>query len=323
MLDAIALTCAQTVALHPRPPFHFAGTVHKPSHFPTPDEAYEPGIHRRTMRFAGELLGLRLEDVGSVARPEVALTVFSRAPLAAAVVERVAAEVRWRFDLDADLAGFCAACDDEVLGPALARWRGMRVSAGVSLYEFLVIVVLLQNATVRRTVQMMESLFRTYGGRVAFDGAELATFWPPAVLDAAPEEELRALKVGYRARTLKRQAVPFAQGEVDEAALRALPTETLRPHLLALYGVGPASLGYLLFEVFHRYDALDYLPPWERKIYSHLFYGEELVPAERILAEAERRWGRWKMLAAHYVFEDLFWQHSAQPIPWLQALIRL
>jgi len=28
------------------------------------------------------------------------------------------------------------------------------------------------------------------------------------------------------------------------------------------------------------------------------------------------------MLAAHYLFEDLFWRHEREPIPWLEALIR-
>ncbi len=79
----------------------------------------------------------------------------------------------------------------------------------------------------------------------------------------------------------------------------------------------------MLFDVFPRYDALDHIPPWEQKIYSRLMFGQELVPAERILEEAERRWGHWKMLAAHYLFEDLFWRHEARPIPWLEALIGL
>jgi len=29
------------------------------------------------------------------------------------------------------------------------------------------------------------------------------------------------------------------------------------------------------------------------------------------------------MLAAHYLFEDLFWQRKTQKIPWLEDLIRL
>ena len=80
---------------------------------------------------------------------------------------------------------------------------------------------------------------------------------------------------------------------------------------------------YLLFEVFHHYDALDYVSPWEQRIYSRLFFDEERVPAEQIIDEAKRRWGRWRMLAAHYLFEDLFWRRRNEPVEWLEELIRL
>jgi hypothetical protein len=47
------------------------------------------------------------------------------------------------------------------------------------------------------------------------------------------------------------------------------------------------------------------------------------VDAKQILAYAAQRWGRWKMLATHYLFEDLFWQRKNQSILWLEDLIRL
>jgi N-glycosylase/DNA lyase len=205
----------------------------------------------------------------------------------------------------------------------LARWRGTRPSTYSSLYEYLVISTLLQNATVRRTVQMAENLFAQFGSRLAYDGKILAAYWDPAVLRAAPEEELRALKVGYRAKSLKRQAESFGPGGLDEARLRTLPTPELKKALLSIYGIGPASVWYLLFGQFKRYDAFDTISPWEQKIYSRLLFQEEQVDARLILEEVDRRWGRWKMLAASLVFEDLFWQRRNQPVPWLEELIRL
>jgi 3-methyladenine DNA glycosylase/8-oxoguanine DNA glycosylase len=226
--------------------------------------------------------------------------------------------------LDADLAAFESKWGaDPLLALALERWRGMRVSAGGSLYEMLVIYVLLQNATVRRTVQMMQALFERFGTLLRFDGHELYAFWPPEALAAVSEGDLRVLKVGYRARFLHRLSRDFASGAVDEAALRGLDKEEARRALLKLYGIGPASVGYLLFEVLHHYDALDYVSPWEQRIYSRLFFDEEVVPAERILGEAKRRWGPWRMLAAHHLFEDLFWRRKNEPIEWLEKLIRL
>jgi hypothetical protein len=47
------------------------------------------------------------------------------------------------------------------------------------------------------------------------------------------------------------------------------------------------------------------------------------VDAKQILAYAAQRWGRGKLLATHYLFEDLFWQRKNQSILWLEDLIRL
>ena len=310
--------------LLPRPPFNFEATVHKPSWFPAPIEAYEPGRFWQTLLWEDRPFGLRLVDAGSIDAPAIEMTVFAASSPPAAACAAVEGEVRWRFDLDADLSDFERRCGaDPLLAPVLQRQRGMRVKTGGCLYEMLVVYVVLQNATVRRSVQMMTALLERYGTPLAFDGRRLYAFWPPGVLAAASEEELRSLKVGYRARTLKRLSEAFAAGEVDEAGLRGLSNEEARRELLRLYGIGPASVWYLLFEVLHRYDALDHVSPWEQRIYSRLFFDEELAPAERILEEAKRRWGPWRMLAAHYLFEDLFWRRRHEPVPWLEELIRL
>jgi 3-methyladenine DNA glycosylase/8-oxoguanine DNA glycosylase len=93
--------------------------------------------------------------------------------------------------------------------------------------------------------------------------------------------------------------------------------------LLDIYGVGPASVWYLLFGQFKRYDAFEYISPWEQKIYARILFNAEQAAPSAILNEVERRWGRWKMLAAHLLFEDLFWQRKHAPVPWLEELIRL
>jgi len=270
-----------------------------------------------------ELVGLKFQNAGTVDAPLVRLTIFADRALMSDEITTMGYEVAYDLSLYVDLAPFNVMLErDKLMQPVLSRWRGMRIAGG-SLYESLMVGILLQNATVRRSVQMLDNLFRTYGTLLHFDGQALYGFWSPEVLDATPEEDLRALKVGYRAKSLKRISNQFARGEIDEKALRCLSNQELKRELLKLYGVGPQTVWYLMFEVFHRFDAFEYISPWEQKIYSRLLFDEELVPAEQILAEVERRWGRWKMLAAHYLFEDLFWRREHEPVPWLEELIRL
>jgi 3-methyladenine DNA glycosylase/8-oxoguanine DNA glycosylase len=318
----LALTQTCEVELWPTAPFHFDGTVHKPSYFPTPDNAWQTGTYWWTLRLGNALYGLKLHDMGSVDAPRLTLTIFSDHEPGPDQIAAVTAQVACDLALYVDLSEFNALLEgDELMRPVLQRWRGTRASGG-PLYEMLVICVVLQNAVVRRSIQMMQNLLHAYGTLLHFDSRSLYGYWPPTVLDTAPEEDLRALKVGYRAKALKRISSPFARGEINVQGLRSLASAELKRELLKLYGIGAQSVWYVMFGVFHRYDAFEYISPWEQKIYSRLLFDEPLVPGEQILAEVERRWGRWKMLAANYLFEDLFWRNQHEPVPWLSELIR-
>jgi 3-methyladenine DNA glycosylase/8-oxoguanine DNA glycosylase len=276
------------------------------------------------MRFQGQVFGILMEDQGKSEEPCIVLTIYSMKPLTQGEINAISSELTFRFNLSADISDFSRQFEvDKVLGPALTRWRGMRPSSNASLYEYLVLSTVLQNATVRRTVQMHDNLTGQFGSQVVFDGKCLTAYWPPEAIAAASEEELRTLKVGYRAKALKRQAELFAAGEMDELALRTLPDPELKQTLLNIYGIGRASVWYLMFGVFKRYDAFEYISPWEQKIFSRLLFDQPLVDAKEILDYADQRWGKWKMLAAHYLFEDLFWQRKNHSIPWLEELIRL
>jgi len=323
----LALNSKWVTALYPNAPFNFDATLHKPDHFPSADNAWEPGVRWQTMLWQDEPLGLRLENAGTVARPQIKLSVWSQAPLSAAFRQGLRAEIEYRYNLALDVAPFTQAFkNDPQLGPVIRRWRGMRPMSPGSLYEYLVIATVLQNATVRRSVNMLQALFDACGVRLAFAGRELAGFWPPAVMGQATEAELRQLKVGYRAKTLLRFTEAFMRGDIDELALRSQPLEAQRAALMNLYGIGPASVGYLLFDVFHQWDELSHISPWEQKIYSKLFFDrrpDKPVQVEKLLAFFERRFSGHKMLAVHYLWEDLFWQRKTRPVEWLEQLIRL
>jgi len=170
---------------------------------------------------------------------------------------------------------------------------------------------------------MMQALLDKYGTKVKFDGKELYAFWEPERLHRATEQELRELKVGYRAKYLKKTSEDFVKGVVDEFKLRKMTMKEAEKELDKLYGVGPASASILLFESLHHCDTIEKIGPWEQKIYSRLLFNKELVPAETILKEIDKRYGEWKTLAMHYIFEDLFWKRKTQKIEWLENLIRL
>ncbi|MBI4999759.1 hypothetical protein HZB97_03255, partial [Candidatus Gottesmanbacteria bacterium] len=115
-------------------------------------------------------------------------------------------------------------------------------------------------------------------------------------------------------------------GEIDEFELRTKSAEEQEKSLISLYGIGPASVGYIMLDAFHHWDYLKNISPWEQKIYSHIFFNKdhekELVPVPKMLKRFEK-WGKWKALAVHYVWEDIWWKRRNEHLPWLEKLIRL
>lgn len=325
-LSALPLSAKHVLHLAPTAPFHFDATVHKPDHFPSPDNAWSPGVRWQTMRWRGVPLGLKLQDAGTIDAPQVDVHVYAASDLDAAYLTALSEEIVYRYNLALDLAPFYEQSqNDPQLAPVIERWRGMRPASPGSLYEYLVIAIVLQNAVVRRSIQMMRALLEAYGTLLTFDGQVLYAFWAPQELGGVTEDALRQLKVGYRAKSILSVTQAFGEDQIDEYALRAAPPEMRRASLLDLYGIGPASVGYILFDVFHQWDELNHISPWEQQIYSKLFFDRDPadpVPVEQLLQALDERFGAWKMLAVHYLWEDLFWSNARQPIPWLQELIR-
>jgi len=322
-MPPIKLNHKEIVSLIPRAPYNFDANFHKPAYFPTPDDDWEEGIYRVTMLWRGQELGLKFENRGTTDNPEMEIGIYSQNPLTADYLDDLIPELRWRYNLDSDISGFYEKYrKDRVLGPVIEKWKGMKPRAAASLYETLIIYIVLQNATVRRTVQMMENLFEKFGNKLEFDGKTLSAYWEPGKMEEVTEQELRDIKLGYRAKFLKRITEQFVNKEIDEFALRKMGREEVRTEMLKLYGIGPASVGYLLFEHFYFYDKLETIPPWEQKIMSRLIFNEELVATDKILGFF-RKFEGWEKLAFNYIWEDVFWRRKHEHIEWLEKEIRL
>ncbi len=310
--------------IFPTLPFHFDGTFHKPSHFPDKLSDWQTGKHWQTIRLGKRLFGLKIENKGEKQKPKIKVSVFYNNTISGKELEDIKQEIIWRFDLNADLKEFNKlARNDKRFYPIFKKWLGMRNSSAHNLYELLIIAVLLQNATVRRTVQMIGTLLDSYGTRLKFDKKEIFAIWLPERLKNVSEQDLRNLKIGYRAKFIKRLSKDFAESQVDEQKLRLLNQESAKKELLKLFGVGPETARILLFEVCHQYNTFDHIAPWQQKIYSRLFYKKPLVSVNKIRDDIKKQYGEYSMLAVHYIWEDIFWRRKNERIDWLEREIRL
>ena len=282
------------------------------------------GTYWQTVRLNKKLYGLKIEDKGTTTRPKLKTSIYSEKTIDSVELEALKQEIIWRFELNADLKEFAElARKDKRFYPVFKKWLGMRNSSQYNLYELLIIAIVLQNATVRRSQQMLDALLGKYGIKIKFDGKELHAIWLPEGLNRVQEQELRDLKIGYRAKFIKRLSQDFAEDKIDEVKLRHLDSDSAKKELTKLYGVGPETARILLFEVYHRYDVFDHVAPWQQKIYSRLFYKKPLVPVNKIREDIKRQYGKYSMLAVHYIWEDVFWKRKHSKVPWLEKEIRL
>jgi DNA-3-methyladenine glycosylase II len=131
------LKVKQTLELVPTAPFSFDATLHKPDHFHAADTKWEPGTRWQTMLWQGKPLGLRFENQGTVARPRIALSIWSARQLGSDFLSRLADEIIYRYNLQLDLTEFYQRFQSHpTLGPVLRKWRGMRPLNYSSLYEY-------------------------------------------------------------------------------------------------------------------------------------------------------------------------------------------
>jgi len=310
----IQLDWEKILTLEPKSPYNFNANMHKPSHYPSSDLAWVRDIHWITMVWQEKLLGLKFKNKGTVSNPKIELSIFSEDRLSDEFIKNAVSEIRWRFNFDQDISKF-------KLDKKFTKWRGTKAIASNSLYEMLIIYITLQNATVRRSVQMLENLFRAYGYKVEFDGQVLSTFWNPKKTKI-DEQYLRELKLGYRAKYIAKLSEQFANNEINEYALRKESKEKIKKVMLSIYGIGPASLEYILFQIFYFTDSLDTIPLWEQKIMSRILFNRKLVLPGKI-KEYFKKYPKYEKLAFHYIWEDIFWKRKNEHIDWLEKEIRL
>ncbi len=326
MKKSIKLKLQRTIQLKPLKPFRFDATFHKPDHFTSGDNLWQTGIRWQTWNWKGMPLGIKFVNKGGLNNPLIEIKIYAKNKLSNDFINSLIDEIKYSYNLNFNLKDFYKQFkNDKVLGPIIKKWKGMRPGHPSSLYEYLIIGIVLQNTSIRRSVQMFQLLLEKYGKLLQFDRKKLWCFWNPGDLKNVSKDDLRKLKVGYRDKAIKKIDDQFRQGLIDEMKLRQQDKKIQMEKLLKLYGVGPATVWYILFDVFHHLDFFNHISPWEQKIYSKVFFDKDPskpVPVKKLLKYFEK-FGKYKQLAVHYVWEDLFWKRKNKHIPWLEKEIRL
>lgn len=140
------------------------------------------------------------------------------------------------FALDHDLPGIQAGFPrDETMLAALDFCRGLRIIRQPA-WECLATFITSSMKQVTHIRQMSHALRARFGRAVR--GTDLRAYPTAAALASAPEDDLRACGLGYRAKHLLATARRVAAGEADLGAWGRLDDDALRAALCTLPGVG-------------------------------------------------------------------------------------
>jgi 3-methyladenine DNA glycosylase/8-oxoguanine DNA glycosylase len=293
------------LALHPRPPADFRLTLWKPSHFPTRLEIHAALVSWRTFVVDGLPCGVRMVPTADGWQA----TVFAADAWSERHTHILTHRLTTGYGLGDDLTRFHARFEeDPVLASSLRALRGMRSSCPESTFELLILAVLLQNTTMRRSRDMLDAILNLAGGQLLFDGVCLSHFCTPQALLALGQGPLRELaRVGYRDKTLLAIAEFFAN-RPDDASPDS--PEALLNELCGIRGVGPYTAGVAAASAFRDSRAYG-LDVWNRRILARALGAEEEVSPPDLRRMIQDRFAPFEGLAVECLVEH---EYLAKPV---------
>jgi N-glycosylase/DNA lyase len=146
------------------------------------------------------------------------------------------------------------------------------------------------------------TLRRRYGTRLDWEGTEVFAYPAPERIAALNEADLRACRLGFRAKNLLCAARLIAAGEVDLAHVASLPDEAARTELCRLPGVGEKVANCTLLFGFGRLRAFP-IDVWiERVLRAVYFRRKRKVTTRRLREFSASYFGEYGGYAQQYLF---------------------
>ncbi len=168
-------------------------------------------------------------------------------------------ETFWKqyFDLDTPYEDYIEAIDreDTYLCEAAEFGSGIRILKQ-DVWEMVVSFIISQQNNIPRIKGLIRTLCEHYGRKcVSADGKIYYTFPDATALAHIPEEELRALKFGYRSKYICKTAQMVEEKQVSLENLASLSYEKAKEELLKFPGIGKKVADCICLFALHKMDA--------------------------------------------------------------------
>lgn len=159
-----------------------------------------------------------------------------------------------------------ALSENEALHRAVEYGKGIRILRQEP-WEAICSFIISQNNNIPRIKGLIRALSERAGEKLA-DG--VYSFPTAEAVAALGVDELRALKVGFRAPYILDAAEKVSRGELDFEAVSALSTSDAEKALCAVKGIGPKVADCALLFGFSKYDAFP-VDVWMKRVIEKYF----------------------------------------------------
>lgn len=248
--------------------------------------------YRTCRRYKGELVGIEAEQVGN---NEV--LVRSNSNLGVEIVDDVLG--RSQYDIgtvQSEIKNMDT--DDGIMEEAINKYSGLRV-VKEPLFDTLISFICSTQMRVERIHTMINNMKKYYGDSLTTpDGDVMHAFPTPSQLSECSEEELRDLKLGYRAGYVKDTVDIFMESGND-----ALPNETksARDELKKYKGVGTKVADCVLLYSGGYWDVVP-VDTWIESAVNQYYPEIHSDSNEQIARSFESMFGQYAGFAQAYLF---------------------
>ena len=212
------------------------------------------------------------------------------------------------FDLKTDYGAVISSIspDDAYLQNAARFGQGIRILRQ-DLWEMILTFVISQQKTIPKIREAVELLSSNYGGKIQADGKVFHAFPSPMELRRASLEDLKAMKLGYRAKYIHRLCQDASCGVLDLEKLKSMDYPSSMDYLTGFYGIGEKVANCICLFGLHHVEAFP-IDTWIKKILLKEYYDPKydgLAKTRLYETIVQDHFGRYKGFAGvmqQYIF---------------------
>lgn len=191
--------------------------------------------------------------------------------------------------------------NDEIMARAILFGQGIRILKQEK-WETLISFLISQNNNIPRIKKCIENLCKSYGNLVGiYQGEKYYSFPEPGVIANLKENDLGALRLGYRGKYILETArIVAADGGASLMNMEEAVLEEARQYLMNLCGVGPKVANCILLFSMGKYESFP-IDVWVKRVMNQLYLIDE-DDSKAMQGFAQKRFGKYGGIAQQYLF---------------------